>query len=126
MIRIVIADDHEVVRHGVHAVLAVQPDWEVVGDAEDSARALALVETHRPDLLITDLSMPGLSGNELTARVSAMGHTRVIVFSMHASAEHVLRALKAGAMGYVVKASGVMDLVEAVRSVAAGRRYVSP
>lgn len=127
MIRVAIADDHQVVRQGVRAVLLAQPGFEVVGEAENGDDALRLVKALRPDVLIADLTMPGLGGADLTKQTAEASHgTKVIVLSMHASHEHVLLALKAGAAGYVVKGAGSQELVDAVHRVSAGERYVSP
>lgn len=127
MISIVIADDHQVVRHGVRAVLQSQPGIDVVGEAEDGLQALALVEKFKPDVLVTDLMMPGIRGDDLAGQVMKVSsRTRVIVLSMHAAEEHVLRTLRMGVSGYVLKGSGIEELLDAVRRVVAGERYVSP
>ena len=127
MIRILIADDHAIVRAGLRALLAAQPNIEVVGEAGDGREAIDQVELLKPDVLLLDLSMAGLNGIEALRRVkSACASTRVLVLSMHAAPEYVRPALAAGAAGYVVKGVGLDDLVEALRTVAAGGRFLGP
>ncbi len=124
MIRVVVADDHEVVRAGVRAVLASEPDVEVVGEAADAATALQQVAALAPDVLLLDLS---LDGGGLTALRGVGEHhpgTRVLVLSMHADGTHVRAALDAGAAGYVVKGAGVEALVSALMAVAAGSTFL--
>ena len=127
MIRVVVADDHAIVRAGLRALLGAQPDFTVVAEAADGRAAAAEVERHRPDVLLLDLTMPGWNGIDALARVrAACPGTRVVVLSMHAAPEYVRPALRAGAEGYVVKGAGLEDLVEAVRTVAAGGRFLGP
>jgi DNA-binding NarL/FixJ family response regulator len=127
VITIVIADDHQVVRHGVRAVLEAQPGLQVVGEAEDGAQALALVGSLKPAVLITDLMMPAIRGDDLAGQVLALSpKTRVIVLSMHAAEDQVLRTLRSGVSAYVLKGSGIEELLDAVHRVVAGERYVSP
>jgi len=124
LIRVVVADDHEVVRAGVRAVLASEPDVEVVGEAADAATALRQVAALAPDVLLLDLS---LDGDGLTALRGVGEHnpgTRVLVLSMHADGTHVRAALAAGAAGYVVKGAGVEALVSALLAVAAGSTFL--
>lgn len=124
MIRVVVADDHAIVRTGIRAVLASAGDITVVADAPGGRDALEAVARHRPDVLLVDLTMPEMSGLEVIARVRAASEsTRVIVLSMHAAADFVRPALRAGARGYVVKGGGLEDLVRAVRVVAAGGTF---
>lgn len=126
MISVVIADDHELVRRGIAALLRAERDIDVVGDAADGAEALRLVQQHRPDVLIVDIEMPELSGLDVVPRVrrSAPG-TRVLVLSMHASESYVVQALRGGAAGFVLKSAPSSDVVRAVHQVAAGRRFLS-
>lgn len=127
MLTIVLADDHHVVRQGLRAVLEAEPGFRVVGEAGDGLEAVRLVERLAPHVLVVDLMMPGLGGLEATRQVSQrMPGTRIVVLSMHASEAYVLAAIRHGAAGYVLKDSTAADLVEAVREVAAGRRYLSP
>ena len=127
MIRIVIADDHAIVRAGLRALLGSQSDFTVVAEAADGRAAALAVDRERPDVLLLDLSMPGEGGIEALTRLRAAGSsTRVVVLTMHAAPEYVRPALRAGASGYVVKGAGLDDLVEAVRTVAAGGTFLGP
>lgn len=124
---IVLADDHQIVRQGLRALLEAEPDFSIVGEAGDGLEAVRLVERLTPHVLVLDLMMPGLSGLEVTRDVCRrLPKTRVVILSMHASEGHVLEALRNGAGGYVLKNASATDLVQAVRTVAAGRRYLSP
>jgi two-component system response regulator NreC len=124
---IILADDHAIVRQGIRAPLEAEPDLVVVGEAPDGLGAVALVERLRPQVLILDLMMPGLSGLEVTRRVcQRSSQTRVVVLSMYANEAYVLEALRNGAAAYVLKEASGAELVQAVREVAAGRRYLSP
>lgn len=124
-LRIVLADDHAVVRAGLRALLSGERDLEIVGEAGDGEAALELVGRLRPDVLLVDLSMTGLNGVEVIAKARLLSPaTQALVLSMHATPEFVRPALRAGAIGYVVKGGGVESLVEAVRSVAAGKPFI--
>ena len=124
---IVLADDHHIVRQGLRALLETEPDFRLVGDAGDGLEAVRLAERLKPDVLIVDLMMPGLNGLEVARQVTQrLPKTRVLMLSMHASDAYVLEALKNGATGYVLKDSQASELIEAVRQVAASRRYLSP
>ena len=126
MTTVVLADDHAIVRHGLRALLEMEPGIKLVGEAEDGLEAIRLVEQLSPDVLIVDLVMPGLGGLEVTRQVRRSSpQTRVVILSMHANEAYVLEALRNGALGYVLKGSQVVDLVQATREVAAGRRYLS-
>ena len=126
-IRIVLADDHALVRAGVRSLLASIPGVEVVAEAGDGHEALALVEKWRPRLVLMDIAMPGLNGLEATARL-AKSHpeTAVIMLSMHAAAEYALQALRAGAAGYLLKDADLSELELAIGAVARGQTYLSP
>lgn len=127
LISLVIVDDHPIVREGLCALLALEPDLQVVGEAGDGLQAVQLVEQLRPDVLVLDLKMPGLDGFEVTRQVSERAPmTRIIVLSTHRSEAYVLQALKCGAAGYVFKGSGVAVLIQAIREVAQGHRYLGP
>jgi len=124
---LVLADDHHLVREGLRLLLETRLHCRVVGEAATGAEAVALVREHRPDILIVDLSMPGMSGIDVTrAVVSQAPETRVIVLSMHGDEPHVREALRAGAMAYVLKESLADDFLHAIAQVAAGQRYLSP
>ena len=126
MIRVLIADDHPVVRAGYQRLLEQGGDIRVVADVGDGAAAYAACVEHEPDVLVTDLSMPG-GGMDLIQRVGQrLPGLRVLVFSMHDSAPLVQRALEAGARGYIPKSSPPECLVEGVRALQAGRRYLAP
>ncbi|MDR3633489.1 MAG: response regulator transcription factor [Isosphaeraceae bacterium] len=126
-IRVLVADDHTLVRAGIRALLEGLEGVEVVAEAGDGLEALALVEVHRPDFLLTDIAMPRMSGLELTSRVTRdLPSTRVIILSMYSAEEYARRALLAGASGYLLKESGLAELEIAVRAVARGETYLSP
>jgi len=125
-ITIVLVDDHQIVRQGLKAVLAGEPDLAVVGEGVDGIEAIRLVERHQPDVLVLDMMMPGLNGLDVTREVCArFPRTRAVVLSMHADEGYVLEALRNGAMGYVLKGAASSELVQAVRAAAEGRRYLS-
>jgi two-component system, NarL family, response regulator NreC len=126
MIRIVLADDHMIVRQGFQQLLSQQPDFEVVGAAGDGAAALRLVEELRPDVLVLDMVMPGLSGLEVLERMQqAAPQARVVVLSMHDDQAYVLQALRSGALAYLLKESSAQDLIQAIRVVMSGWHYLS-
>jgi len=126
-VRILLADDHSLVRASLRSLLTDNPGIEVVAEASDGRQALELVGQHRPDLVLMDISMPWLNGLEATRQiVKAHQNVRVIVLSMHASDQHVLRALRAGASGYVLKGSLPRELELAIESVARGEIFLSP
>ncbi len=126
-IRVLLADDHQLVRAGMRALIDSLPGFEVAGEAADGREVLRLVRDDGIDLVVMDLSMPGLNGLDATARI-AKDHPeiRVVVLSMHTSENYVLDALRAGARGYVIKDSAPEELERALRAVAAGQRYLSP
>jgi DNA-binding NarL/FixJ family response regulator len=126
-IRVLLADDHTLVRAGIRGLLAGLANVEVVGEAGDGQEALRLAEELRPDLVLLDVGMPGLSGLEVAKRLAALDRgVRVVVLSMHNSEEYVVRALRAGCVGYLLKGSAVSELEVAVRAVARGETYLSP
>ena len=127
MTTIVLADDHQVVRQGLRALLEAESDFTIAADTGDGLEAVNLVERLKPGVLIVDLMMPGLNGLEVTRQVSKrFPGTRVVILSMHTNEAYVLEALSKGATGYVLKESGALDLVQAVREAVAGRRFLSP
>lgn len=127
MIRIVIADDHSLIRQGVRSLLEDVQDIEVVGEAEDGHAARALVERLNPDVLIIDINMPGLTGIQVAEQLTAQNvPTRIVILSMYSDEEVVRQALHSGAKGYLLKRSVIEELVLAIRSVHAGNAYFSP
>lgn len=125
--RILLADDHHLVRAGIRALLEVMDGVRIVAEADNGRDAVALAKEHRPDLAVLDVSMRELNGIDAAAQImAALPETRVLMLSMHASDEFVRRALKAGASGYLVKDSVPLELEMAVRSVARGELYLSP
>jgi len=127
MIRIVIADDHELIREGVKKIVRSCADVRIVGEAADLARTIALVEQHAPDVVVLDISLPdydGLEGlAELRRRFPAQ---QVVMLSMYAEERYAVNALRAGAAGYVTKSMAAEELVRAVRQVASGETYIGP
>jgi len=127
MTTIVLADDHPVVRRGLRALLEAVPDFRVTGETGDGLEAVRLVEELRPQILVLDLMMPGVSGLEVARQVThRFPATRVVILSMHANEAYVLEALRNGASGYVLKDAGSGELVQAVLIVVSGGRYLSP
>jgi two-component system, NarL family, response regulator NreC len=126
-ISIVLADDHPVVRRGMRTLLESQADFSIVGEAGDGLETVRLVERLKPDVLVLDLMMPGLSGLEaLRIGRQRSPHTRVVVLSMYSTKAFIAEALKNGATAYVLKGCTEENLVHAVREAAAGRRFLSP
>ncbi|AOK18819.1 LuxR family transcriptional regulator [Burkholderia cepacia] len=127
MIRVILADDHAVMRDGLRHILETAGGFEIVGEASDGTATLALVERGTADVLLLDLSMPAPTGIELVRLVKHHAPSlRTLVLTMHAEAQYAARAFKAGATGYLTKDSATAELVEAVCKVAAGGVYVSP
>lgn len=125
-VRVVIADDHAVVRQGIRSVLEENGDLEVVGEAADGGEALALIEEHAPDVALLDVTMPGKTGLEVAKELREAGREiGILVLSMHDEPEYVLEAVRAGADGYVLKDVAPAELREAVAAVRAGREYFS-
>jgi DNA-binding NarL/FixJ family response regulator len=127
MIRLMLADDHAIVRSGLKQLFSLNPDLQVMGEAVDGGQLLELLRRELPDLLLLDINMPGLSGAELIARIkSHWPALPVLVLSMHNEAPVAARVLKAGASGYVTKDSDMDVLLAAIRKVASGGRYLVP
>jgi DNA-binding NarL/FixJ family response regulator len=125
-IKTLIADDHAIVRDGLTALLEAQGNCAVIGTASNGRDAVRLAREYKPDLVIMDISMPELNGIEATGQIMQIKpETKVIILSMHSGPEHIFRALKAGARGYLMKESAGKELVQAVRAVTAGNRYLS-
>jgi two-component system response regulator NreC len=126
-LRVLLADDHTLVRGGIRRILEGQPDVEVVAEADDGAAALDLMRTTAPDIAVLDLKMPGADRLDLVRAAKALRPAmKVIVLTMHAGPEYVARAVRGGADAYLLKDSAVQDLVAALDAVAAGRSYFSP
>jgi DNA-binding NarL/FixJ family response regulator len=127
LIRVLLAEDHTLVRAGIRALLENLPEIAVVGEASNGRDALRLIELHQPDVVVMDIAMPDLNGLDATVRVVRdFPKTRVIILSMHTTEEYVLRALRAGAVGYLLKDAGTAELELAIRAVARGEAYLSP
>jgi DNA-binding NarL/FixJ family response regulator len=127
LVRILLADDHTIVRHGLRRMLEERPEWQVVAEASDGRDAVRLAELHKPDVAIIDVAMPLLNGIETTRQlVRRVPGLRVLVLSMHADEVYVTQILKAGATGYLLKDSADVDLFRAVAAVAQGQSFFSP
>jgi two-component system response regulator NreC len=126
-LRILLADDHTVVRQGLRKVLEERADWRVVAEAGDGREAVRQAEQHKPDVAILDVAMPLLNGIEATRQiVKRVPNVRVLVLSMHADEAYVIQILHAGASGYLLKDSADVDLLQAVSAVAEGKSFFSP
>ena len=126
-VKVLLADDHPIVRQGLRNLLNSEQDFKVIGEASDGLNALELVEKLRPNVLVVDLMMPGLNGLEVIRRAKhGMPGLRIVVLSMQNADAYVVDALKLGASGYVLKDTGPAELIQAIRDVVAGQRYLSP
>ncbi|HEY7390579.1 MAG TPA: response regulator transcription factor [Bryobacteraceae bacterium] len=127
MIRVLLADDHTLIRAGLRMVVAAQPDLTVVGEAGDGREAVAMAQNLKPDVVVMDIGMPGLNGIESARQIrAALPETQIVMLSMHSDEAYVLRALKAGAKAYLLKDSAEPDLARAIRAAAAGKSFFSP
>lgn len=126
-IRVALCDDHAVVRTGLRTILAVEPDIDVIGDASTVAEAVALAEKEQPDVFLMDVNLPDGNGIDATRTITELSPgTRVVVLTVHDDVAYLRRAFDAGVSGYLIKEAADLELVLAVREVAAGRRYVHP
>ena len=126
-LRLLLGDDHTLVRHGLRKILEEKPEWQVVGEAGDGREAARLAEDVKPDVAILDIGMPLLNGIEATRQIiRRVPSCRVLILSMHADEAYLGRALQAGAKGYLLKDSAATDLVQAVTAVASGKTFFSP
>ena len=126
-IRILLADDHHIMRDGLRMLLERQPGFEVVAEAADGREAVRLAQEHRPNVVVMDIAMPGLNGIEATQCIrQTCENTAVIILSMHHDESYVLRALRAGARGYILKDSLKTDLLAGIRAVTQGQSHFSP
>ncbi|QKJ18627.1 response regulator [Microbacterium hominis] len=126
MIRLVIVDDHPVVRAGLVGMLSDEPGFEVVGEAADGEHAVRIAAATTPDVVLMDLRMPGVDGVEATARITAEGSAKVLILTTYETDDQILAAIEAGASGYLLKAAPQAEIVAGIRSVAAGQTALSP
>ena len=126
-VRIVIAEDHTILREGLRSLLSSNPSFEIVGEAEDGREAIKCVEKFKPDLILTDLSMPRMNGMEAIKEIKRESPTtKVLVLTVHRAEEYILATFRAGADGYLLKDSTHAELVMAVKKVLSGKQYISP
>lgn len=127
MIRVLVADDHAVVREGIRTVLSTEQGFDVIAEAHDGEQAMALAKEHKPDVVLLDVTMPGVSGLEIAAGMRrSVPECRVLILTMHDRGEYVLEAVRAGAHGYVLKDAGPAELRDGVRAVSRGEEFFSP
>jgi DNA-binding NarL/FixJ family response regulator len=125
--RIVIAEDHTILREGLRSLLSSSPDLEIVGEAGDGREAIRCVEKLKPDLILTDLSMPRMNGMEAISEIKKQSpKTKILVLTVHKTEEYILATLQAGADGYLLKDSTHAELLMAVKHVLSGKHYISP
>ena len=126
-IKVVVADDHTILRQGIKALLNNQEEIEVVGEAKDGREAIKVIEELLPDVILMDIAMPGLNGLEATRRIKKkFPKTKVVVLTMHTNEEYIFQILNAGADGYLVKETAFQDLISAINSVHRGEAFMSP
>jgi len=126
-IKVVVADDHTILRQGIKALLDNQEGIEVVGEAKDGREAIKTIEELLPDVILMDIAMPGLNGLEATRRIKKkFPKTKVVVLTMHANEEYIFQILNAGADGYLVKETAFQDLISAIHAVHKGEAFMSP
>jgi two-component system response regulator NreC len=125
-LRLIIGDDHTLMRHGLRKILEEKPEWQVVAEAGDGREAVRQAEAHKPDVAILDIGMPMLNGIDATRQiVRKVPECRVLILSMHSDETYILRALQAGARGYLLKDSAGKDLIRGIAAVAAGKTFFS-
>jgi len=123
----VIAEDHTILREGLRSLLSSSPEFEIVGEAEDGREAIQSVEKYKPDLILTDLSMPRMNGMEAIREIKRVSpKTRIVVLTVHKTEEYILATFKAGAHGYLLKDSTHSELIMALKKVLSGKQYISP
>jgi two-component system, NarL family, response regulator NreC len=126
-IRVLLADDHTLIRAGLRMVVEAQPDFTVIGEADDGRQAVAMAQTLKPDVVVMDIGMPSLNGIEAARQIhGTLPETRIVMLSMHSDEGYVLKALKAGAKAYLLKDSAEADLARAIHAAAAGKSFFSP
>lgn len=126
-ISVLIADDHDIIRQGLKSVLSQRPDYKVIGEAEDGDEALKKVEKLKPDILLLDISMPKISGLDITDQVKKRSPlTKIVIISVHKMSAYILKAFKSGVMGYLIKENASEELLLALNRVCAGKTYLSP
>ncbi|MBK8419084.1 response regulator transcription factor [Candidatus Villigracilis saccharophilus] len=126
LIKIILADDHKLVRQGMRSLLEAQPGYEIVGEASNGLEALKLMEELSPDIALLDVMMPDLNGIEAAKIAQQRGYkSKLIILSMHANSTYVVRALQSGAMGYVLKDSDFSEILQAIQNALEGKRYLS-
>jgi two-component system response regulator NreC len=126
-VTVLVADDHTIIRSGLRHLIEREPDLQVVGEAANGREAIDLAQRLRPDVVILDITMPKLNGIDAGKQIIAnVAKTRVIILSMHSDEGYVLKALRAGARGYLLKDSAESDIINAIRAVSAGKAYFSP
>jgi DNA-binding NarL/FixJ family response regulator len=126
-VRIVIAEDHTILREGLRSLLSADPNFEIVGEAEDGREAIRCVEKLKPDLILTDLSMPRMNGMEAIKEIRRISPvTKILVLTVHKAEEYILSTFRAGANGYLLKDSTHAELVMAVKKVLSGKQYIGP
>jgi DNA-binding NarL/FixJ family response regulator len=127
MPKVIVVDDHAVIRRGVQGILSAFPEWELCGEAENGHEGVKLAETARPEIIIMDVSMPGLNGLEATRIIhNILPDTKILLLTLHSSTELVRSAFRAGARGYVLKSDAEHELVRALNVLAGDGTYVSP
>ena len=127
MIRVLVADDHTMVRQGIRLLLETQPDIQVVGEASDGVQVVRLAQEYEPDVVVMDIAMPNLDGLEATREIhGTLPGTHILALTMHEGDEYFFKILDAGAAGYVLKRAAANDLIDAVRAVARGEVVLNP